>query len=202
MLTAHRRHHKPTSPPLTSRCLGVPQASGLNVSMELSRNSSYGYDQRVEVFGSNGNMCVCRSMSWDTYSPLTTFPNNLPKQPSYCRAACLALSPVFPPAISPPVGRLLPSSFSSVEQHQPACLTQRPIIPSTHKGLTKLRGARTAGPVDVGCLATSPQFTGPLMGVKGFTLSKMMRCTFNKLNPVRCQLFAGVRWRTWPRRRW
>mmetsp|Transcript_16838 Transcript_16838/g.30539 ORF Transcript_16838/g.30539 Transcript_16838/m.30539 type:complete len:184 (-) Transcript_16838:26-577(-) len=36
--------------------LGFP--SGLNVSMELSRNSSYGYDQRIELFGSNGNMCA------------------------------------------------------------------------------------------------------------------------------------------------
>jgi len=36
--------------------LGFP--SGLNVSMELSRNASYGYDQRLEVFGSNGNMCA------------------------------------------------------------------------------------------------------------------------------------------------
>lgn len=36
--------------------LGFP--SGLNVSMELSRNASYGYDQRMEVFGSNGNMCA------------------------------------------------------------------------------------------------------------------------------------------------
>jgi myo-inositol 2-dehydrogenase/D-chiro-inositol 1-dehydrogenase len=36
--------------------LGFP--SGLNVSMELSRNASYGYDQRMEVFGSKGNMCA------------------------------------------------------------------------------------------------------------------------------------------------
>ena len=37
-------------------------------------------------------------------------------------------------------------------------------------------------PVDVGCLATSPQFTGPLMGIKGFALSMVIRCIFNKLN--------------------
>ena len=37
-------------------------------------------------------------------------------------------------------------------------------------------------PVDVGCLATSPQFTGPLMGTSGFALSKVIRGIFNKLN--------------------
>ena len=35
--------------------------------------------------------------------------------------------------------------------------------------------------VDVRCLATSPQFTGPLVGVKRFALSKVTWSVFNKL---------------------
>ena len=39
--------------------------SGLICTMELSRNSSYGYDQRVEVFGSNGSFLAVENMQKD-----------------------------------------------------------------------------------------------------------------------------------------
>ena len=40
--------------------------SGLTASMELSRNSSYGYDQRIEAFGSNGNRAAVGNITQDS----------------------------------------------------------------------------------------------------------------------------------------